>query len=188
MLICVVLGPFGQASLRHAFAVLWRSVAELGLDTPSRYLAVASTLEMSGIIAMLQAAFDLSEAQVHDMLYLRQLFVGKLSQLEQEHQQLDNRLFFSTAHSCHVTDKLTEISALTQQLNASDSEEYRAHMQLASAMFRGVSFVVMFEIHCKYVSRHVSWQHRLMSCLAPATFKCSQAPSAVRCSHIYTTN
>ena len=69
MLTRVVLGPFGQASLRHAFAVLWRSVAGLGLGTPSRYLAVASTLELSGIIAMLQAAFDLSEAVTPDCRY-----------------------------------------------------------------------------------------------------------------------
>lgn len=86
---------------------------------------------------------DLSEAQVQDLLYLRHLFVGKLGQLQRERTQLVSRLSSEAAESHHVSDKLAELTAVTEQLRANGSEEYRAHMQLASTMFRGVSSLVM---------------------------------------------
>ncbi|KAL0026893.1 hypothetical protein WJX77_009653 [Trebouxia sp. C0004] len=84
------------------------------------------------------SAVNLSEAQVRDFLHLRHCFWGKIGQLERTHQQIIGRLSSGTASNPHVSDKLAEVTSLTEQLHANGSEEYRTHMQLASAMFRGI--------------------------------------------------
>ena len=69
--------------------------------------------------------------------------MGKLGQLQRERTRLVSRLSSDTAESHHVSDKLAELTAVTEQLHANASEEYRAHMHLGSAMFRGVSSLDM---------------------------------------------
>ncbi len=82
---------------------------------------------------------DLTEVQTQDLLHLRRLFTGRIDQLARERELLVKSLQSDAAGDCHVSDKLADMTALTEQLRANGNEEYRAHMQLTSAFFRGVS-------------------------------------------------
>ena len=117
------------------------------------------------VCTFLQSAVNLSEAQVHDLLHLRQCFWGKIGQLERSHQQIISRLSSGTAGSPHVSDKLAEVTSLTEQLRANGSEEYRTHMQLASALFRGVRLPV-WSLKCCACSNCCSFRSQHEACHA----------------------
>lgn len=82
---------------------------------------------------------DLTQDQVSDMLHLRRLVIGKLGQLARQRQGLVSRLHSDSTEDSHISDKLADLTTVTEQLQANGNEEYRTHMQLVSAMFRGVS-------------------------------------------------
>ena len=134
------------------------------LHSSRRLAFLTSGFAMTAGTILLQAAVDLSEAQVQDLLYLRHLFCGKIGQLKRARLQLVAKLSSDTADNCHVTDKLAQLTSLTEQLRANGSEEYRAHMQLTSAMCRGVSVLMLTD--CATVHAYTDTPCSQYHCLA----------------------
>lgn len=87
----------------------------------------------------MQDAVNLTDTQVQDLLYLRGLFRGKSSQILEDRKKLLSMLSSVSAGNGHVSDKMTGMTALSEQLRENASDEYRVSMQLTSVMFRGVS-------------------------------------------------
>ena len=87
----------------------------------------------------LQEAMQLTEAQLQDALYVRQLFCHRMGQLARQRKMLIDKMSQIQVDMCHVSDKLTEMTKWSEQLKEVGASEYRSYMQLVSAFIRGVS-------------------------------------------------
>ena len=77
--------------------------------------------------------------QVQDLLYLRQLFYGKLGQLSRQRQVLLDQLMECQQAASTPLDRSTGLDRLAEALRKNAAEEYRTLMQFASALYCGVS-------------------------------------------------
>lgn len=95
-----------------------------------------------------QAALDHTEAQVQDLLYLRQLFYCKLGQLRRQREAFLKQL----RGSCHDTscplDRAVQHVQIMKSLQQNAAEEYRTVLQFAGAYNCGVSSPVALPV-CK---------------------------------------
>lgn len=90
---------------------------------------------------------NLQEDQVQDVLYLRQLFYGKLGQLSRQRQVLLDQLIECHQAASTPLDKSTGLNRLAEALRKNAAEEYRTVLEFAAAFHCGVS-------SCQYLHGH----------------------------------
>lgn len=86
----------------------------------------------------MQVALDLSDSQVQDVLYLRQLFYGKRGQLARQRQALLEQFEKTRQAEDCVLDSVVEWTEIADRLCKNAKEEYRTTMQLAATLHIGV--------------------------------------------------
>jgi len=87
---------------------------------------------------MMQATMQHSDPQIQDLLYLRQLFYGKLGQLARERTALLSHMTCYKIDESHVSDKVTQLTQWSEQLRENAAEEHQSYKQFSSAFYRGV--------------------------------------------------
>lgn len=86
-----------------------------------------------------------SDPQIQDLLYLRQLFYGKLGQLARERTALLSHMTCYKIDESHISDKVTQLTHWSEQLRENAAEEHQSYKQFSSAFYRGVRL----SFHCK---------------------------------------
>ena len=79
-----------------------------------------------------------SDPQIQDLLYLRQLFYGKLGQLARERTALLSHMTCYKIDESHVSDKVIQLTQWSEQLRENAAEEHQSYKQFSSAFYRGV--------------------------------------------------
>ncbi len=92
-----------------------------------------------------QATMQHSDPQIQDLLYLRQLFYGKLGQLARERTALLSHMTCYKIDESHISDKVTQLTHWSEQLRENAAEEHQSYKQFSSAFYRGVRL----SFHCK---------------------------------------
>ena len=87
------------------------------------------------LLFMLQTAWDLTDAQVHDLLYARYLFRCKCGHLINAHVELMRQL---EGVSSTQSSSQASIVDLTDQLQVLNNEGYKSYMLYSSLFYRGV--------------------------------------------------
>ncbi len=98
-----------------------------------------------------QATMQHSEPQIQDLLYLRQLFYGKLGQLARQRSALLSHMTCYKIDESHVSDKVTQLTHWSEQLRENAAEEHQSYKQFSSAFYRGVRlsfFLVSLACYC----------------------------------------
>ena len=83
-----------------------------------------------------------SEAQIQDLLHLRQLFVHRVGQLARERKTLLENMAHCKMAFNHVCDKVSEMTKWSELLRENGAEEHRSYMQILTASGRGVSLLL----------------------------------------------
>ena len=82
-----------------------------------------------------------TDAQMQDLMYLRNLFYYKMGQLARQRQVLlHNMTMGPRVTMSHASDKLSKVISWSDQLRENGAEEYRCYMQFVTAAYRGVVF------------------------------------------------
>ncbi|DBA95502.1 TPA: hypothetical protein ACH3X3_013360 [Trebouxia sp. C0006] len=86
----------------------------------------------------IMATMQHSDPQIQDLLYLRQLFYGKLGQLARERTALLSHMTCYKIDESHVSDKVTQLTQWSEQLRENAAEEHQSYKQFSSAFYRGI--------------------------------------------------
>ena len=107
---------------------------------------------IQAVHALLQAAMQYSEAQIQDLLHLRQLFVHRMGQLARERKALLENMAHCNMTSNHICDKVSEMTKWSELLRANGAEEHSSYMQILTASGRGVKllFAAFLAPGCAY--------------------------------------
>jgi len=86
----------------------------------------------------MQATMQHSDPQIQDLLYLRQLFYGKLGQLARERTALLSNMTCYKIDESHISDKVAQLTQWSEQLRENAAEEHQIYKRFSSAFYRGV--------------------------------------------------
>lgn len=116
-------------------------------------LLIVTSVMWANKTMLLQAAKNLTNDQVHDLLHLRRMFYGRLGQLMLRRKQLLTQVPETGLHpSVQSHTGAQDMDQLAQQLKASGTDEYHAYTTFASVFFRGVRSYLLNGV-CEYVVR-----------------------------------
>lgn len=83
---------------------------------------------------------ELTDSQVGDLLYLRQLRYCKQGQMARERKALLSKMASNNVeYMGHVSDKLSELTRWSEQLRENGAEEYRVDVEFCSTYYSAVS-------------------------------------------------
>ena len=86
-----------------------------------------------------QAVFDLSEAQIQDLMFLRRLNLVKRATLSAERKVLMHAMAASEAEGLrNRSDNLICLSRLATQLQQNTADDRQVYYKLARSIYRGV--------------------------------------------------
>lgn len=89
----------------------------------------------------MQGTLELTDSQVEDLLYLRQLLNCKQGQMARERKALLSKMTCSQVeHMYDASEKQAELNQWSEQLRNNGSAEYKTNFEFQSAFWAGVSF------------------------------------------------
>lgn len=82
---------------------------------------------------------NLSEAQVKDLLELRQLHIARRDQLATERKALTRQMSEPTDAAWHVRENVSRVATLSEALKENAAKDYQIDAEVQCAVLRGVT-------------------------------------------------